>query len=374
MKVAIVTHFPKELNAPKGGVEAVNVNLSLALAAYRDLDIHVVTLDTDIDNVDVSQAKGVSIHRVPCPPGSELLNAMGKGRKIVSNYLTELNPDLVHAHDTYGIMVKDLPIPRVFTIHGFIYGDTLLSGGRFSWLRSRLWRYVETGAWREQPHIVSISPYVRERLTGIARGAIHDIENPISSKFFDLQHNASAHIVFSAAVISRRKNTLMLIKAFNQLLEKGWDAQLRLAGPIVEEDYGEEVRAYIARTGLCDRVVLLGSLPSDAITHELTQASIFALVSLEENSPMGIEEAMAVGLPVVTSNRCGMPYMVRDWENGFLVDPFDASDISRRMERILADAELAAGMGRNNRQYALSYYHPDRVAERTRQLYLDVVG
>ena len=59
----------------------------------------------------------------------------------------DLRPEVIHAHDFYGLMVKGMPVPRVFTIHGFIYGDTLVSGQRLAWLRSKLWERVEKAGW-----------------------------------------------------------------------------------------------------------------------------------------------------------------------------------------------------------------------------------
>ena len=109
----------------------------------------------------------------------------------------------------------------------------------------------------------------------------------------------------------------------------------------------------------------------ERIREELSQASVFALVSLEENSPMGIEEAMAAGVPVVTSNRCGMPYMVRHGESGFLVDPNDPVDIAYRLESILGDDVLREAMGKRSKTIAEDRFHPRIVARRTREVYLE---
>jgi glycosyltransferase involved in cell wall biosynthesis len=285
-------------------------------------------------------------------------------------YLTELGPDVVHAHDVYGLMVKGLPIPRVLTIHGFIYGDTLVSGERFAWLRSRVWERVEKAGWADQPHIISISPYVRERLAGVATGVIHDIDNPIAASLFEVQRRECKDVIFSAALISPRKNPLALVDAVGRLARRGIDVKLRLAGSVTHEAYGRRVQERIQAYGLENRVVLLGRIDSEQVRRELAEASVFAVVSLEENSPMGIEEAMAVGVPVVTSNRCGMPYMVRDGESGFLVDPHDADDIAWRLGQLLEDDALRGTMGEKGRQIALDRFHPDVVARRTRQVYL----
>jgi len=268
-------------------------------------------------------------------------------------------------------MVKGLPIPRVFTIHGFIYGDTLVSGERLAWLRSRIWRLAETSGWADQPHIISISPYVRERLVGIARGIIHDIENPVSEAFFDTPRREQKGLIFSAALICPRKNTLGLVEAFARLRAAGVDAELRLAGSVSDAAYGRQVEDRIRSLGADGHVVLLGSLDSHQVRAEVAAASVFALVSLEENAPMGIAEAMAVGVPVVTSNRCGMPYMVRHGETGFLVDPLAPDDIARRLAALLGDDARRTDMGERARVAARERFHPSAVARRTRDVYLE---
>jgi glycosyltransferase involved in cell wall biosynthesis len=270
-------------------------------------------------------------------------------------------------------MVKGLRIPRVFTIHGFIYGDTLVSRQRWPRLRSWIWRRFETSGWADQPHIISISPYVRERLTGIATGVIHDIDNPISESFFHIERKEKKGIIFSAGVISRRKNTLALIEAYAILMGKGIKAELRLAGDVTEPRYGKLVEDCINKYNLKDKVKLLGRLTTQKIAQELESATLFALVSLEENSPMGIEEAMAAGIPVVTSNRCGMPYMVRHGESGFLVNPKDPCDIARRLGQILSEPTLKKSMADRSKAIALERFHPRRVAQRTLEVYYEAI-
>ncbi len=288
---------------------------------------------------------------------------------MIQDYLSDLQPDVVHAHDTYGLMVQGLRLPRAFTIHGFIHADTVLAGGRLARLRAMVWRHYETAGWADQPHIISISPYVRERLRGIARGVIHDIDNPIAEACFEVQRKEQPGRIFSAALICRRKNTLGLVEAFAKVASRHPESTLRLAGGVSEPDYAAAVRRRIEELRLSERVELIGSISTQQVREELAKASLFALVSLEEGSPMGIEEAMAVGVPVVTSNRCGMPYMVKDTESGFLVDPHDADDIAWRLDQLLADADLRSRTGAVGRQIALERFHPGRVAARTLEVY-----
>lgn len=368
MLIAIVTWFPRNPEAPHGGVEAVSVNLVRALAEIPGNEVHAVTFDENASDVRIESWAGATIHRLPRSPGSLLSFAKGKGRQLLQKYLQQLSPDIVHAHDTFGIMTRGLTMPRVFTIHGFIHEDTLLQGGLKARLRALLWKREELETWREQPHIISISPYVRERLRGIAGGVIHDIENPIDAACFEVPRMEEPGRVFSAAVICRRKNPQALVDAVAQL---GPDSgvKLRLAGPAAERDYSEHLDASIRDRGLQQRVEVLGSLSGAVVRAELSKTAVFALTSFEEGAPMGIAEAMAAGVPVLTSNRCGMPYMVRHGETGFLVNPNDTLDIAKFMKQLIEDSALRRSMGEKARIRAREGFHPDSVAARTMAVY-----
>lgn len=370
MKVAVVTSYPRDPLAPRGGVESVSVNLVRGLARRKDLDIDVVTTEAGLKVAEVEEAGGFRVHRLPRGKGALLREATGPGRRRVQDYLRGLRPDVVHSHDVYGLMVKGFPAPRVFTVHGFIHADTRVSGQKLPLLRALLWQLFEVAGWRDQPHVISISPYVRERLTNRVGGRIHDIDNPVAEEFFDVKGGGTREArIFSAALVEPRKNTLGLVEAFARLTSRGQDARLRLAGSVGDASYARRVAERIAALGVAERIDMLGSVKSPQVRQELAETQVFALVSWEENSPMGIEEAMAAGVPVVTSDRCGMPYMVRDGETGFLVDPRDPLEIADRLGELLAGDELRGRLGQRARQIALERYHPDAVAARTAEVY-----
>jgi glycosyltransferase involved in cell wall biosynthesis len=368
VRIAIATWFPRDPAAPHGGVEAVSVNLTRALALVPGTEIHVITFDGGIAAPELRNWEGAALHRLPRAAGSLLGFARGEGRRRLGELLHQLGPDLVHAHDTYGIMTRGLALPRVFTIHGFIHEDTRLRGGWKNRLSALLWKREELATWTEQPHIIAISPYVRERLRGVARGVIHDIENPIDPACFEIQRREEPGRVFSAAVICRRKNPMALVEAVARLGPES-DARLRLAGPIGEADYGRTLTDSIRSRGLGDRIEVIGSLSGPALREELARAAVFALCSFEEGAPMGVAEAMAAGIPILTSNRCGMPYMVRNGENGFLVDPTRPDEIAARLRDMLQDSQLRQQMAQAARNFAIERFHPERVAERTLRVY-----
>ncbi len=373
LKAAIVTSFPTDPSRPRGGVEAVSVNLVRALARLDGLDIHVVTTDRACRATTRETFEGATLHRLPWDGRTVLTHVLGPGRRRLRAFLTELGPNVVHAHDFYGAMIRALAIPRVFTIHGFIHADTREARGRFSRTRSWVWKVVEQRGWADQPHIISISPYVRERLAGIATGVIHDIDNPIAEEFFRVRRDERRGTLFCAALICPRKNTVGLVEAFGRLVADGADARLRLAGRPIDEAYQRRALARAEELGVKDRIDWLGGIPAAQVREELAAASAFVLPSFEEGSPMGIEEAMAAGVPVVTSNRCGMPYMVRHGESGYLIDPHSPREIARRLGELLRDDALRQRMGATGRRIAEDRFHPDRVARLTLDVYHEAV-
>jgi len=154
---------------------------------------------------------------------------------------------------------------------------------------------------------------------------------------------------------------------------EGYNVQLRIAGSVSDQAYAQEQQQWISDNGLAEHIHLLGRISSDKVMEELASASIYALTSLEENSPMGIEEAMAAGVPVVTSNRCGMPYMVKNGETGYLINPFDEKNIADKLKRILDDNQLRFAMGEKSKMLARDLYHSDNVARRTYAVYQELI-
>ena len=128
----------------------------------------------------------------------------------------------------------------------------------------------------------------------------------------------------------------------------------------------QKLYPYQAILAICS---YLDETPDRGVYWEIMQF----LTSLEENSPMGVEEAMAASVPVVTSNRCGIPYMVCDGESGFLVDPNNPDDVARRLGQLLKNGELRRSMGAKGREIALDRFCPSKVAARTREVYLRII-
>jgi glycosyltransferase involved in cell wall biosynthesis len=374
MKVAMFTRFPKCLDSPRGGVETVALALVRALARREDVEVDVVTLERNQRRLAKSDVGRATIHRLPgsrCPQILDIL--AGPGRARLKRYLAALQPDVVHFHETYGLGIGRLPMPSVFTVHGFDHANIPAEGRPLAWLRTPLWRWVEQRCMARQHDVISITPYVRGHITRLTKARIYDIENPIDPACFEVPRREAPGRVFFAGWISPRKNSLTVVRAFAKVVQAGVDADLRLAGEVSDEAYAASVREAVRTSGLEERVTLLGRVSPTDIRRELGEACVFVLPSYQENSPMAIAEALAAGVPVVTSNRCGMPHMVQEGRTGFLLEPDDVDGIADRLRTLLEDRQRREDMGEQSRCEARRRFHPDSVASRTVEVYRELI-
>jgi len=272
------------------------------------------------------------------------------------------------------LMLGDLPIPHVFTLHGFDTENLRADAARFGALRSRLWGMVERRGLARQRHIISITPYVRRVIEPLTAATIHDIDNPVDERFFAVNPAPQGRRLLCVGWLNERKNTLGAIEAFALAIARGADGTLVIAGQAKQPAYYQKVLACIARHNLASRVELLGHIDHGRLLEELAKAAVFLLPSRQENSPMAIAEAMAAGLPVIAANRCGMPFMVTENTTGFLIDPDDIDQIADRLTRLMRDPAAAWRMGQAGQSVARQRFDPQGVAERTRSMYQAIVA
>ena len=117
------------------------------------------------------------------------------------------------------------------------------------------------------------------------------------------------------------KNISMLLEAFKKVLEKQ-DCHLLLVGTGKEE---ETLRTLANTLGIADRVVFAGFVPHEDIPQIMSSADVFAFSSLNEGSPHVTKEAIACGLPVVSTNVGDVFTYLESGASGYIVDRFDPS-------------------------------------------------
>jgi glycosyltransferase involved in cell wall biosynthesis len=122
-----------------------------------------------------------------------------------------------------------------------------------------------------------------------------------------------------------------------------------------------EVRNAIAQCGVSDSVVMTGLLPREAILPYYYQADVFVMTSLWEGLPTALLEALACGVPAVVTNVGGMPAVVKDGENGYVLTERDPERLAALIERCYLNRDaLSPAARRTAEQYSIKA-HAEKV-------------
>lgn len=141
-------------------------------------------------------------------------------------------------------------------------------------------------------------------------------------------------LVLHVGAVQTRKNLVRLVAAFERVAPPPW--KLVLAGG---NGFGaEEVHERIRRSPAAERITATGWLPQGEIERLYRRASVFAFPSLDEGFGIPVLEAMAHGVPVLSSLRGALPEVCGD--AALLVDPFREDEIAQALEALIRDDSL----------------------------------
>ena len=196
--------------------------------------------------------------------------------------------------------------------------------------------------------LIAISEHTRQdaiRILGIPKERIRVIYPGVAEEYFEVGREEAARVRAKFALstpyllfvgcIEPRKNVAAIVDAYRRLPPSvRQEVKLVLAGM-----YGwdsEEVRRVLSRQ---DGVLHLGYVPEDDLPGLMHGSAAVVYPSFYEGFGLPVAQAMAVGVPVITSNRSCLPEVVGD--AGLCVDPDSVDELSAAMQRILASPELA---------------------------------
>lgn len=138
-------------------------------------------------------------------------------------------------------------------------------------------------------------------------------------------------------------NPWMAIEVLQRVQQRYPGATLRVVG---EGDMEKEMRQRIAAEGVRG-VVLVGHLPLEKVREEFREADIFINTTDVDNQPRSVMEAMASGLPVVSTNVGGVPFLIEDRVHGILVPPRDPDAMAAAVLELLADPSVGLTLADN---------------------------
>ena len=173
-----------------------------------------------------------------------------------------------------------------------------------------------------------------------------------------------------AGVLIPRKGLHHLLKAFAALNHPR--AQLHLVGGAENAAYAESLRRQAEELGINKRVHFAGAVSQRELANYFGAARVMVLPSLSEGLGRVVVEAMLLGAPVIGSRVGGIPDLIRDGENGYLVEAGNEAELEAALRRIFA--ENVAAMGANARAFAQDFFSPRKYAEGYRKLFALALG
>lgn len=179
----------------------------------------------------------------------------------------------------------------------------------------------------------------------------------------------SANQVLFVGRLGHPKGVFDILKAVPLVVERRPDVRFLFAGTEERKGVRAQIVQVCAQTKLNDAVQFLGQVAGQAKLDLFLKASVFILPSYGENLPFVLLEAMGAGLPVVTTPVGGIPELVEDGRNGFLIQPGDYQALAHRIVRLLEDTPLRAEMAKANRERIRSSYMPEVAMSRFDQVY-----
>ncbi|HEX7192173.1 MAG TPA: glycosyltransferase family 4 protein, partial [Thermoanaerobaculia bacterium] len=178
--------------------------------------------------------------------------------------------------------------------------------------------------------------------------------------------------ILTVAALNKTKGFPFLIDAMARLVARGVDVECNIIGTGPRR---AAIERWANDLGVADRVHLLGLLPQHEIARRLLECDVFVLPSMialdgtMDGLPVALIEAMAAGKPVVASTISGIPELVENGVNGFLVDATHAERIARAIERLAHDPALRDAMGRAGQEKVRREFHIRLTGERLMMLF-----
>jgi UDP-glucose:(heptosyl)LPS alpha-1,3-glucosyltransferase len=362
MRLAFVVHDYNKT----GGHSRYVAALVERVATAHEVHVFASTFDGDLP-------RGVTAHTVPALRLTALTTILSFP-PVAARMVNRERFDLVHAQ---GFV---LPRADIVTVH--ICNGRWLDGRRDQGAASLSWKDhvfasvvvpLERRMYRRPgTTLVAISDALRADLT-----TLYGVHNPIA-----VVHHCVDAAQFNPGVAARHRAAARAevqaddrepVFLFVGDLRKGAIQAIRaLAGVpgrllLVSRSDPGRFLAIAAEAGIADRVTMLP--PTHTIERWYGAADVFVLPTPYDAFGMVVTEAMACGLPVVTTRAAGAAELVVDGQTGYVLDaPVDESRLRERMHALAADPALRRRVG-DAAARAMTEYSWDRVAERTVEIY-----
>ncbi|GAA4316440.1 hypothetical protein GCM10023115_25280 [Pontixanthobacter gangjinensis] len=255
-----------------------------------------------------------------------------------------------------GYLCKALFIPYVFILHGGNLEDRL---NRSSKAILDIFRNARAN--------VVPSEFLRIKLEKFGFSNMQIIPNSIEiSDYKFTQRDGLKPKILWVRAFDKVYNPHMAIELVQILKQKFPQIELCMVGPDKDGSLSE-LKKMVSEKKL--PVSFTGKLSKQDWINLSENFDIFINTTTVDNTPVSLIEAMALGLPVVSTNVGGVPYLIEDGKTGLLVDSHDTAAMAKAVESLIENPELAKNISMNARQKVESYDW-----EQVKPLWLELLG
>jgi glycosyltransferase involved in cell wall biosynthesis len=296
-------------------------------------------------------------------------------------YLKRIGADLVHtqleaANILGNISAKLLRLPSVCTIHVMpslsVKTKTRLHQ-RAEWLALRYFcdRVISVAEEARRYHM-EISHASPDQVTTIHSGI--DLSGFLTLDYAyernavraELSIPRDSNLLVTVAVLRPLKGIQFMIRALPAVLASHPNTYYLIVG---DGPHHHALAQEVETAGLQKRVVFAGMRKD--VPRLLAGSDVFVLPTLTEALPTVLAEAMAARLPIVASRVGGIPEMIANGQNGFLVTPEDLDGLARACNHLLEHPEKRADMGMEGWKIARQKFSIDRQVEQLKEIYFE---
>jgi glycosyltransferase involved in cell wall biosynthesis len=150
-------------------------------------------------------------------------------------------------------------------------------------------------------------------------------------------------------------NPVLAVEVLSRIRKDYPTVLLTMIGPCKGDGSLQKTKDATRRLGVETAVSFPGAIPKQDVARHLAQADIFLNTTNFDNTPVSVLEAMACGLPVISTEVGGISYLLKDNETALLVPPANAEAMTQALSRLLRETGLAARLARAARQQIAAF-------------------
>ena len=344
--------------------------------------IYVVTGGNQTQDIHVNPQLDVSFLKIPKTPIVKSFMLAGASHRKLQSVRETAAVDIAHPQLP---LTPNFAVPPNFgktlvcTVHSTWKGEAeAIRGEPYSRLNAnekflvsfnRFLRFFEEGMLHRARRIIAVSHFTKRELMGyykIPADKIKVIHNGVDTRKFqpaDDKRKVKRELGFSPddpAIVSvgrlyARKGLFTLIESMPAVVKRFPNAKFIVSGK-GQSDEMHKLIAHAQRLSVKDNIVFTGYYPDKKLPLLYQAADVFAFSTFYEHHPFAVLEALATGLPVVTTWVGGIPETIESGRNGFLVEPFNAGQFADKILHLLEHPSEAEEMGALARKTVLERF------------------